>query len=404
MLNSKRYMNTEDFKREIDAMFPCRWVEDFLQDIKNVFAKYIDIVSCLDGVDTAVLDNVKNLCDSLIDVVNLYYDGRKGEAFMLFSTILNGNTERDGLFSSIGCIDVNPDEFYYRARERKIGVDFSIQDMFHIPLNKRGIVSTQRYSSPGYPCLYLGNSVYSCWEEMRRPVFNNLMFSAYKVKYPFKVFDMRVPSDSDYIPEALAQTIKRIPLMLACSFIVKNTSDVFKPEYIIPQMLVETIISNNRKITQHEKSAIDPDVIWGVIYTSTHISNDFPYGKQFLQNIVLPVIESDNPSTYCYCLASLFDISQPLCYEYESLKENTTRMFWKKVGQEKTEEEILREQYDQSKMGYLEDKLKNSQFETLPHIVIGCPAKGISLPNVVGATTNVAVRSSGPFTIEEYNP
>ena len=96
---------------------------------------------------------------------------------------------------------------------------------------------------------------------------------------------MRVPSDSDYASEALAQTIKRIPLMLACSFIVKNTSDVFKREYIIPQMLVETIISNNRKITQHEKSAIDPDVIWGVIYTSTHISNDFPYGKKFLENI-----------------------------------------------------------------------------------------------------------------------
>ena len=43
-------------------------------------------------------------------------------------------------------------------------------------------------------------------------------------------------------------------------------------------------------------------------------------------------------------------------------------MFWKEVGQEKTEEEILREQYYQSKMGYLEDKLKNSQFETLLHI------------------------------------
>lgn len=400
MLNSKRYMNTEDFRREIDAMFPCRWVEDFLQDIKNVFAKYIDIVSCLDGVDTAVLDNVKNLCDSLIDVVNLYYDGRKGEAFMLFSTILNGNTERDGLFSSIGCIDVNPDEFYYRARERKIGDDFSIKDMFHIPLNKRGIVSTQRYSSPGYPCLYLGNSVYSCWEEMRRPVFNNLMFSAYKVKYPFKVFDMRVPSYSDYSPEKLIQTINRVPLMLACSFVVKNSSDVFKPEYIIPQMLVETIICNNRRITQSEKSEIDPDVIWGVTYTSTHINKDFPYGKKFLENIVLPVVQSSNPSNYCYFLASLFDISHPLCYEYESLKENTTRVFLETLDQEKTEEKILQEQYEQSKMGYLEEKLKTAKFETLPHIVIGCPSKGILFPNVEGATINVPVRSSGPFTIE----
>ena len=347
LLNSIGYMKIEEFKREIDGMFPCKWVEDFLKDIQKTFDKYIGIVSCLEGIDTNVLDNIKHLCDSLIDVVNLYYDGRKGEAFIMFSTIMNGDRDTEGLFASIGSVDVNPEEFYYRARERKIGVDFSILDMFHIPLNNRGIVSTQRYSSPGYPCLYLGNSVYSCWEEMRRPVFNNLMFSAYKVKYPFKVFDMRVPNSSDYSFEELIQTIKRIPLMFACSFIVKNSSDVFKPEYIIPQLLVETIISNNRKIIQREKSAIDPDVIWGVIYTSTHINNDFPYGKRFLENIVLPVIQSNNTSNYCFCLASLFEISKPSCYEYESLKENTTRIYMEDVGIVKNEEEILREQYEQ---------------------------------------------------------
>jgi hypothetical protein len=401
VLNSKKYMNIKDFKREIEAMFPCRWGEDFMQDIKNVFAKYIDIVSCLDGVDTAGLDNVIHLCSSLMDVVNLYYDGRKGDAFMVFSAIMNGSADFEGLFNSIGCVDINPEEFYYRARERKIGEEYSILNMFHIPLNKRGIVSTQRYSRPGYPCLYLGNSAYACWEEMRRIPFDNLMFSAYKVKYPFKVFDMRVPSDSDYTSEVLVQTIKRIPLMLACSFTVKNTSDVFKPEYIIPQMLVETIISNNRKITQHEKSAIEPDVIWGVIYTSTHISSDFPYGKKYLENIVLPVIESNNPSHYCYCLASLFEISNPSCYEYESLKENTTRMFWMNIDQDqdKTEEEILRKQYDQTKMGYLEEKLKSAQFKTLDYLVVDCPSEGITLDST-GSPVCVKVRSSGPFTIE----
>ena len=230
------------------------------------------------------------------------------------------------------------------------------------------------------------------------------MFSAYKVKYPFKVFDMRVPNSSDYSSEELIQTIKRIPLMFACSFIVKNSSDVFKPEYIIPQLLVETIISNNRKIIQREKSAIDPDVIWGVIYTSTHINNDFPYGKRFLENIVLPVIQSNNTSNYCFCLASLFEISKPSCYEYESLKENTARIYLEDVGIVKNEDEILREQYEQSKMGFLEEKLKMAKLEILPHIVIGCPTKGILFPNVVGTTINVPVRSSGPFTIEEYNP
>ena len=168
-------------------------------------------------------------------------------------------------------------------------------------------------------------------------------------------------------------------------------------------MLVETIIYNNRKITQREKSAIDSDVIWGVIYTSTHISKDFPYGKKFLENIVLPMVESNNPSHYCYYLASLFTISHPSCYEYESLKENTTRIYIETIGDEKTEAEKVYEQYGQSKMGYLENKLKKAHFETLPHIVIGCPTEGILFGNVVGTSLNVIVRSSGPFTIEEYN-
>lgn len=395
----KTHMTIENFKQKIDEMFPCRWSNDFLQDISATFEKYINIVSSIDNIDASILEEVRSLCTNLIGVLNLYYDGRKGEAFMIFSATMNGSADAQGLFSSIGCIDINPGEFYYRARERKQGIEFTIQDMFHIPLNKRGIVSTQRYSSPGYPCLYLGNSIYSCWEEMRRPVFNTLMFSVYKVKYVFKVFDMRVPNDFDYSTKVFPQTIRRIPLMLACGFVVKNPSDVFKPEYIIPQMLVETIICNNRRIILREKSEIDPDVIWGITYTSTHISKDFPYGKKFLENIVLPVVQSSNSSNYCNFLASLFDISQPLCYEYESLKENPARIFCKTLDEEKTEEEILREQYEQSKMGYLEEKLKNAQLETLPYIVIGCPTEGITLDHT-GTTVSIDVRSSGPFTIE----
>ncbi|MBO5697757.1 MAG: hypothetical protein J6R90_05110, partial [Alistipes sp.] len=67
--------------------------------------------------------------------------------------------------------------------------------------------------------------------------------------------------------------------------------------------------------------------------------------------------------------------------------------------QKKTEEKILQEQYEQSKMGYLEEKLKTAKFETLPHIEIGCPTEGITL-DYTGAPVLVEVRSSGPFTIE----
>ena len=39
-LNSKRHMTIEYFKREIDEMFPCKWTDDFLQDIHKTFEQY----------------------------------------------------------------------------------------------------------------------------------------------------------------------------------------------------------------------------------------------------------------------------------------------------------------------------------------------------------------------------
>lgn len=390
-------MNIEEFKCKVDSMFPCKWENDYLKDMQTILDNYIEVVSCLDGIQNIVLSEIKELCTNILEVINLYYDGRRGEAFILFSSILNGSNGVAGLFSSIGNINIKETDLYFRARERKNGVEFSILDMFHIPLNKRGIVSTQRYSSPGYPCLYLGNSVYSCWEELRRPLFDTLMFSAYKVRYSFRVFDMRIPDISEYSNQMLEQTIKRIPLVLACSVSVKNSEDVFKPEYIIPQMLVETIICNNRKITQEQKSPID--VIWGIIYTSTHINNDFPYGRRFMENIVLPIIDTKNPANYCSHLASLFEISCPLCHEFESLKENTSRMFMINVGMNKSDEETIRERYEQSKMGYLEDKLREAHFETLPYLVIGCPENGIVLDHL-GNPVTMEIRSSVPYTIE----
>ena len=80
------------------------------------------------------------------------------------------------------------------------------------------------------------------------------------------------------------------------------------------------------------------------------------------------------------------------------MKENTSRIFWE-IDEEKTDEEKLKEQYGQSKMGYLEEKLKNAQFGTLDHIVIDCPDSGIVLDHA-GTPINIKIRSSGPYKIE----
>ena len=50
-------------------------------------------------------------------------------------------------------------------------------------------------------------------------------------------------------------------------------------------------------------------------------------------------------------------------------------------------------------MGYLEENLKNSPFEILPHIMVGCPNEGITL-DWTGSPICCEVRASDNFTIE----
>ncbi len=73
----------------------------------------------------------------------------------------------------------NGDDSLYRVRcsdselsERK--------DMFHIPFHLRHLVGTQRYSIAGLPCLYLGTSIYVCWQEMGKPDLNKMYLSRFK--------------------------------------------------------------------------------------------------------------------------------------------------------------------------------------------------------------------------------
>ena len=54
--------------------------------------------------------------------------------------------------------------------------------MFHIGLNNRSLVDSQRYSFPGLPCLYLASSAYTCWMELGRPSFDSFQVAMFTPK------------------------------------------------------------------------------------------------------------------------------------------------------------------------------------------------------------------------------
>lgn len=412
-------MNTNELYSKIIELLPVMQSgNDFQETLQSALEKYFNEVQQLEASafsnekeKAETIAKIESLNKNLCKTINLYFGGRHGEAFQLFQQRMNG---QDGLFEQIGVLSIKEQTeieernengeidkkeiptLLFRAREFEDKRGHTFDEMFHIPLDQRGIVKTQRYSAPGYPCLYLGKTIYACWEEMHRPRFDDLMFSGFKVRLAFDVYDLRVPQQKDFEGEKLQKTLLRLPLIIACMVKVKNDKDSFKPEYIIPQLLIETIICNNQK--KMEKEAGPRDLVWGITYTSTHVSNDFPFKFSYLENIALPVVLSDDKNKYCSVLASLFDISAPLCLEYEDLKDNQTYITWGYI-QPGNEEELLREQYKVTKMRYMEDRIRYfGQYNNLPHLYFNKPHADVEIPQA-GGEVKVELITDGEFEV-----
>lgn len=249
-------------------------------------------------------DDTKATITNIKKCVNYYLQGKISSAYHSFNlrwnTLWNGDyipnlhsIEKGDIWYKIRKVDKDKQPFH----ERK--------DFFHVPYDMRGMIGNNRYSISGFPCLYLGKSIYTCWEEMRRPKLAEMSSIAFKVEKPMKLLDMRLLQKIDP-GEREMYNIRLLPYILASSIKVHEEGATFKPEYIIPQLILHSVIKSN---------AYD-----GVIFTSTR--RDMQCNKSNIgiyDNLAIPVI-SNKAKGYCQELASHFYASMPAYYEYEYLK------------------------------------------------------------------------------------
>ena len=142
---------------------------------------------------------------------------------------------------------------WYRARVGDFN-SYTKDDLNHIPFDKRKKITNQRYSINGIPCLYLGGSVLSCWEEMNRPSSDSLWVNWYRPKYPtatkilnlgmtaYMISHPEYRSTANFRREQIIHEFFELwILQSACSVIVKETDRIFIEEYIVPQLLMQNI-------------------------------------------------------------------------------------------------------------------------------------------------------------------
>lgn len=247
-----------------------------------------------------IKDTQHIIVTGLIDVIEEYYNGNPSKAYEKLNNILR-NSVKD-LYAIIPQRDYSIGENFYRIRVKEDNFPLSASDLFHIPFELRGRVSTQRFSIPGFPSLYLGRTLYVCWEELKRPQINHFQAVRLKNVEPLKILDLTPPAIHELNERSLEvyQFFMLFPLIACCSVKVKNPEDTFKPEYIIPQLLLQWVRNNDR--------------IDGIKYKSTHLTSELYKQEGELSNLVIPV-KNNQAKGYCKHSKSLFEMTEVVSWQ-----------------------------------------------------------------------------------------
>lgn len=318
--------NIGDYARITQALNPLEfeipitqqqsdYFPDFLEQRINRYTDYFktylkpntdDLTNYTDGATDVLTNKITALGSGLIKAVQCYYEGEILKATEVFNKTLN-----DLDHAGISLYEhISENENFYRTRP---SADKRLKrpDLFHNPYQNRNIVATSRYSIPGLPALYLGNSVYVCWEEYDRRNINQLYFSRFSNQKKLKVIKIYrlddLQKDLGPVHPLLQNTyllryMALFPLFIACSVRTKEAG-TFKPEYIIPQLLLQYI-------TQDEE-------VDGIMFPSTKVDYTKIDGVG-AYNYVFPVKKTAKAG-FCSDLVTNFQMTEPTSIELETL-------------------------------------------------------------------------------------
>jgi hypothetical protein len=360
---------TEDlfaFPKPADVI---EYFPDFLEDrLETWFTRYaaracrvVDtLIPFADGRKNATFIKCQNLIHGIKNAVDRYYLGDIMHATQTFNTAM-----ADGFDDWKKILAIPSGKNFYRSRLVLNGEQFARKDLFHVPFQFRSLVSTNRYSVPGFPALYLGDSTYVCWEEFRRHRLRDLSFSRFSNDRNLKVVDINLFKEfhnelmveKDYAGKLshILRYICTFPLILACTCQVRDRGGAFNPEYILPQLLLQYV---------SQQKDID-----GIKFPSSWVDYN-KLNRIEAYNYVFPV-KTNERSGYCRHLLDAFSLTQPTSLEIEEVIDNPVRYFGTRVmivTANAPSIELVAEtisEYDDTSFGKLETILKRRKTDKL---------------------------------------
>lgn len=259
---------TEIFEKE-RYQLPLRWDgRDFYATLYKHLKAYREYIEKR-GKDPDICADVKKICRGICAAVDCSLRGYPGKAYETFKGM--GILKKDPLLiekDDLLLVEKKDSsqakkEDHNRALFRVVDVGNAAvparKRVFHFPFNMRSKMSTQRYSIPGFPCLYLGTSLELCcmelekdpkrdylcaaryklqtdrrindpfgWSEKNQsPVFDNDRFVIFDVSIKPKKAVEKAQHNGDADIAELQTYSKWYPLIAACSYIRAMRNDPY---------------------------------------------------------------------------------------------------------------------------------------------------------------------------------
>lgn len=253
---------------------------------------------------------LNKVINGLKQTIEAYLDGLPSKSYTIFKETINETYLKIALQTS-QIKHIRRDQNFYRVRVGEMTEPIIPSELFHIPFDKRKLVGTQRFSIPGFPCLYAGNSLAVSFKEI--DVFTDEKLASTKIARitnnsnilivdidPYKIsqviYNPIFGKNAKWVNDVYQASLL-YPLIAACHCKISYTGEArFKIEYIIPQLLLQWF-----------KETTENKLIQGIRYLSNRIDTTDDPDKMY--NYVFPVI-GQKECGHCDHLKHLFKVSE----------------------------------------------------------------------------------------------
>ena len=325
----------ELFSKDIYQL-PIRWEgRDFYGRLYNHFKTYCEDITEILKDEEDICKDIEHICIKICTALDYSFRGYPTESYKSFKSVMD-------ILNKIPLL-VDKFEFknekIYRVVNNGNASLPERERIFHVPFKMRSKMSTQRYSIPGFPSLYLGTSIELCCMELdKEPKQDYLCVSRFEIEIEkvtdsliksifgnsdqplkfdngqLKIFDLSLKPDEiivkDFSYDEYIKYIKWYPLLSACSYIRAMHDDPYSPEYIMPQLFTQWVRSENE------------DTVVGIKYFSCASNYASKLGKNFVfPSTGTPYHIGNDIDDYCARLSHRFKLTKPrFIKDYKNLE------------------------------------------------------------------------------------